>query len=185
MATGDGESRARDDPSQSAGGWRLTGRDLSHSFPTNWVGRHRIQASILDNRWTITCGYGLRCTGRALSIDPRICECVVTAVLGGLRPGSVPAAQGGNWKWRGRRNIGLPGASESGPSALAGKRAEASCSGCDQRRARHVPDRAVRRCRRRVVPDQAVRKRPSGLTCAGICAQDTAGRVETEQTHWK
>jgi hypothetical protein len=41
---------------------------LSHEL----VGRHRTQALMLDNRWTMTSGYGLWRTGWTLSIDLRI-----------------------------------------------------------------------------------------------------------------
>ena len=36
------------------------------------AGRHRTQAPVLDNWWTMTCGYGFRRTGRTLGIDLRI-----------------------------------------------------------------------------------------------------------------
>src|ERR1700730_4518850 len=42
---------------------------ISHDFLTNLVGRHRTQVSMLGNRWTMTCEYGLQRTGRTLSID--------------------------------------------------------------------------------------------------------------------
>jgi hypothetical protein len=45
---------------------------ISHNFLTNLVGRHRTQASMLDNRWTMTCEYGLQRIGRTRSIDLRI-----------------------------------------------------------------------------------------------------------------
>lgn len=45
---------------------------ISHNFLTNWLIRHRTRALMLDNRWTLTCGYGFWHTGRALSIGLRI-----------------------------------------------------------------------------------------------------------------
>lgn len=67
MATDDGKSRVRDDPCQSAAGWRPTGTDLSR-FLTNLVGRHRTQASMLDNRLIMTWEYGLQRTGQTLPL---------------------------------------------------------------------------------------------------------------------
>lgn len=67
---------------------------ISHNFLTNLVGRHRTQASMLDNRWTMTCEYGLQRTGRTLSIDLRI-KCLPTARQQ-TRPGmrEAPASEG-------------------------------------------------------------------------------------------
>jgi hypothetical protein len=45
---------------------------ISRNFLTNLAGRHRTQASMLDNRWTMTCEYGLQRAGRTRSIDLRI-----------------------------------------------------------------------------------------------------------------
>jgi hypothetical protein len=61
--------------SSGAPGWRaaltVLGRDLSQ-LSHELMGRHRTQAPILDTCWTMTCGYGLRRTGRTGGTDLRI-----------------------------------------------------------------------------------------------------------------
>ena len=89
---------------------------ISHNFLTNLVGRHhRTQASILDNRWTMTCEYGLRRTGQTLSIDLPIRRLGFESLRARLaqRPsrssaalqvlGCVPSSSADQWPSRGHR----------------------------------------------------------------------------------
>jgi len=89
---------------------------ISHNFLTNLVRRDRTQTSMLHNRWTMTCEYGLQRTGRTLSIDLPIRR------LGGSSPseraqlnghlaprrryrcsGCVPPSSAYQWPSRGHR----------------------------------------------------------------------------------
>ena len=73
--TGRGPSPARYGRSWGSSGARhwpwLARSDLS-PFLTNWLDGTRPGAPASDTRWTLTCGYGFRRTGRTLSIDLRI-----------------------------------------------------------------------------------------------------------------
>jgi hypothetical protein len=63
-------------------------RDLSQ-LSHKLVGRHRTRALMLDNRWTMTCGYGFRRTGRTLSIGLRI-KCLPPGRRSLQHPGRLP-----------------------------------------------------------------------------------------------
>src|SRR5689334_18083735 len=94
MTTDDGKSRVvMIDVGRSRDGGQQV--QIFHNFLTNLIGRHRTQASMLDNRWTMTCEYGLQRAGRTRSRD-----CNLNGVTSGTE--ETPDDRCDDWRGAGR-----------------------------------------------------------------------------------